>query len=289
MSNLPPWLDVLYPFEERSFSTDLGQLNYVDEGSGESVIMLHGNPTWSFMYRDLIMELRDAYRCLALDNLGCGLSDKPQDHRYTLAGHVDRACEWIDAVEPGNFHLVVHDWGGAIGMGVANRLADRVKSITLMNTAAFRFPTIPKRIAACRIPGLGKVMVRGGNAFAAAATRMTTVEPLSEAVAAGYLYPYDSWANRVAVHGFVKDIPMRRSHPTWKTLVDIEEGLEQWRDKKVQIIWGMKDWCFHEGILNEWIKRLPEVSVHRLENASHYLMEDAGPEVTELIRVFLGA
>ena len=149
MSELPPRLKVLYPFDNHSFETSGGSMNYVDVGEGVPVVMIHGNPTWSFFYRDLILELQDNYRCLALDNLGCGFSDKPQDGDYTLCGHIRRACEWLDDLNLESFHLVVHDWGGAIGMGVADKLRDRVKGITILNTADFAFPSISWRIASC--------------------------------------------------------------------------------------------------------------------------------------------
>lgn len=286
MQSLPPWLEVLYPFAGKSFASPDGRMHYVDTGSGDPVVMLHGNPTWSFFYRDLILALRTTNRCLALDHLGCGLSEKPQAADYTLAGHIGRAREWLDSLELDRFHLVVHDWGGAIGFGVAKELRDRVKCITILNTAAFPFPSIPLRISVCRWPLVGTLMVRGGNAFAAAATRMTTTRPLSDAVKEGYLFPYGNWRDRVAIDRFVKDIPMRSGHRSWPVLNAIAESLPYWRERPVQIIWGMRDWCFHPGILAEWEKRLPEAAVHRMDAAGHYLMEDAGGEIYPLIRSF---
>jgi haloalkane dehalogenase len=284
MEDLPPWLKVLYPFSGNAFEMPEGRMNYVDEGDGPAVVMLHGNPTWSFFYRDLILALRGECRCLALDHLGCGLSDKPQDAQYTLAGHIRRAVDWLKCLDVDRFHLVVHDWGGAIGFGVARELPDRVSGISILNTAAFRFPTVPMRIGLCRIPLMGTLMVRGGNAFVEGATRMTTVNPLSEAVKNGYRYPYGNWADRVAIDAFVKDIPLRRKNPSWKTLVGIEESLSLWATRPVQIIWGMRDWCFHEPILREWTEWLPDAEVHRFNDAGHFLLEDAGEEIIPLIR-----
>jgi haloalkane dehalogenase len=281
---LPPWLKVLYPFSGDVFETPEGRLHYVDEGDGPAVVMLHGNPTWSFFYRDLILALRGECRCLALDHLGCGLSDKPQEAEYTLAGHIRRAVQWLESLGIDRFHLVVHDWGGAIGFGVAKEMPDRISGISILNTAAFRFPTAPMRIGLCRIPLLGTLAVRGGNAFVEGATRMTTVKPLSEAVKNGYRYPYGSWADRVAIDAFVKDIPLSKSHRSWKTLVGIEESLSTWATRPVQIIWGMRDWCFHEPILQEWTEWLPDAAVHRINDAGHFLLEDAGEQIIPLIR-----
>ena len=284
MPELPPRLKVLYPFAGQHSTTPSGQLHYVDEGTGPAVVMLHGNPTWSFFYRDLILGLRDSFRCLAVDHLGCGFSDKPQRADYTLAGHIDRTVAWVESLDLEDFHLVVHDWGGAIGMGLASRLPDKVRSISILNTAAFPFPKIPARIAVCRIPLLGRILVRGANGFVRAALRMTTVEPLSEAAAEGFALPYGNWHDRVAVHAFVKDIPMRRGHRSWSTLSAIAQSLPQWRQRPVQIIWGMQDWCFHTGILARWQEILPEAAVHRFDNAGHYLFEDAGEQILPLIR-----
>ena len=283
MPDLPPRLKVLYPFEGKRFASSGGELHYLDEGEGPPILMFHGNPTWSFFYRDVVLGLRGSHRCMALDNLGCGFSDKPQKADYTLAGHIQRACEWVESTGVESAHLVVHDWGGAIGLGMAARLSDRIRSISILNTAAFPFPTLPLRIAVCRFPFLGALLVRGANAFVRGATRMTTVEPLSEAVTEGFCLPYGNWHDRVAIHAFVRDIPMRPSHRSWKTLQNIEESLSLWRHKPVQILWAMQDWCFHRKILAKWESILPDADVRRLENAGHYLLEDAGEEVIAAI------
>ena len=286
MRPIPPWLRVLYPFEGKIDPSAEGDLHYLEEGEGFPVVMLHGNPTWSFFYRDLILFLRGKHRCLALDHLGCGLSDKPSSADYTLAGHIRRGLAWLDGRETGPFHLVVHDWGGAIGFAMARERREQVRSITVLNTAAFPFPAIPRRIAVCRWPFLGPLLVRGANAFVEAATSMTTCKPLPEAVKEGYRFPYGSWSDRVAVAAFVKDIPMERRHRSRKRLELIGESLDYWREKPVQILWGMRDWCFHEGILAEWRRRLPGAEVHTFADAGHFLLEDEGDEISERIGTF---
>lgn len=289
MTELPPRLKVLYPFTGRRLDCGgEGTLHVVDEGGGPCVVLLHGNPTWSFFYRDLILDLRRDHRCIAPDHLGCGLSDMPARADYTLAGHIRRTVSLLESMRVESFHLIVHDWGGAIGFGVAQRMPGRISGISIFNTAAFTFPSIPKRIALCRFPLLGTLLVRGLNGFVGAATRMTTVNPLSEAVREGFRFPYSSWARRVAVDAFVKDIPMRRSHPSWETLKGIEVGLSRWREQPVGIFWGMRDWCFHDGILAEWKKRLPDAEVHPFPDAGHYLLEDCGTEIIPAVRSFLG-
>jgi len=288
-SPLPPRLQVLYPFVPRITEVEGNRLSRVDEGKGEAVVMLHGNPTWSFFYRELVLALRGEYHCLAPDHLGCGLSEKPPSADYTLAGHIRRTVAVLEAAEVNNFHLIAHDWGGAIGFGVARELGERVRSMTVLNTAAFPYPRLPFRIAICRCPLLGTLLVRGFNGFVEAATRMTTVQPLPPAVADGYRFPYPDWKSRVAVDAFVKDIPMRSRHRSWATLRKIEESLAGWSDRPLQILWGRQDWCFHDGILAEWKRRLPNAKVHEFPDAGHYLLEDAGEAVIPRVREFLAA
>ncbi|MGF1450816.1 MAG: alpha/beta fold hydrolase [Opitutales bacterium] len=292
MAALPDSLSELYPFTPRQFPTLWGQLSYVDEGEGEPVILVHGNPTWSFFYRDLIVDLAEhGFRAIAPDHLGCGLSDKPQaGFNYTLGEHIDNLVSLVeDHLELPSFHLVVHDWGGAIGMALAARFPKRIRRIHILNTAAWSAPRLPKRIALCKTPIAGEWFARGLNAFALAATRMCTVKPLPPEVRAGYLYPYDTWANRIATHRFVKDIPLRPAHPSWARLKEVENALPQLRHQPMQICWGLRDWCFDEKFLDEWIARFPEARVERYPNAAHYLLEDAGEEIIPQIRDFLSA
>lgn len=262
-------------------------MHYLDEGTGGAVVCVHGNPTWSFFYRGLVKGLRDNHRVLVPDHMGCGLSDKPQSYPYCLRQHIDNLESLLESTRPGPFDLVVHDWGGAIGLGLAGRRPEWIRRIVILNTAAFPFATIPFRIALCRTPGVGEWMLRGLNAFVRAATYMTTVKPLAEEVKEGFTLPYDSWKNRIAIARFVQDIPMRPSHPSYATLQEVEKGLERLAEKPVEIHWGMQDWCFHEGILREWPRRLPQAKVHRYEKAGHYLLEDAGDRIIPSIRSFL--
>jgi haloalkane dehalogenase len=281
-------LTVLYPFRGKAFATPAGRLHTLDEGSGPPIVFLHGNPTWSFMWRELILGLRERHRCLAVDHLGCGLSDKPEAGPYTLEAHIERTTAWLRATLTETFDLVVHDWGGAIGLGVAGRMGDQVRSLTLLNTAAFPFARIPLRIAVCRWPWIGERLVRGQNAFVRAAGRMTTTTALSPAVRAGYAFPYDSWANRVAVHRFVEDIPMHPRHPSWPALKETERAIGLFRDRPVQLVWGLRDWCFTPAILAAWRERLPNAMVFTYPNAGHLVQEDEPQAVLDRIRAMAG-
>lgn len=288
MKSLPEAIRELYPFTGNFYETLWGKLHYLDEGEGDAVILLHGNPTWSFFYRDVVKQLAPQLRCIVPDHLGCGLSNKPQNgFGYRLTEHIDNIVGLIDDhLQLKRYSLVVHDWGGAIGMGVALRYPDRVKRIQILNTAAFLSSQIPLRIAACRMPLLGEWVVRGGNAFALAASRMCTTKPLPKVVREGFLYPYDSWKHRIATHRFVVDIPMRPDHPTHERVATIEAQLPQLRDKPMQICWGMRDWCFTPAFLERWCQLFPQARVLKYPNAAHYLLEDA-PEAIDAIKAFL--
>jgi cis-3-alkyl-4-acyloxetan-2-one decarboxylase len=277
-----------YPFEPNTFCVDGYKLNYVDEGEGKPVVMLHGNPTWSFYYRNAIRTLRTNRRCLALDHIGCGLSDKPQDYPYTLKQHIANAAAWIEDLGLGNFDLIVHDWGGAIGMGVAKHFKQKVEKVVILNTAAFFVPKIPFRIGLCRIPLLGDLIVRGFNGFAGPATFMAVSNPLSSAEKAGYLFPYDNWKNRVANLRFVQDIPTKPDQETYKVLSEIESFLPELENHSVMIGWGLKDFCFNHTFLERWKKIYPEAKVHAYPDSGHYILDDERNTLIPQIELFLG-
>lgn len=276
----------IYPFTSQYLEVDGGKYHYVDEGKGEVMLMLHGNPTWSFFYRDLISHFSKTHRVIAPDHIGCGLSDKPQDFEYRLENHINNVLQLIDKLNLQNITLVVHDWGGAIGFGCAVKKAPLFKQFVVFNTAAFVSQDIPFRISLCRLPALGKIAVRGFNAFAGPATFTTTVKPLSEKIKAGFLLPYDNWQNRIATHEFVKDIPLEKNHPSRKTLEEIDQGLAGLKDKPMLICWGKHDWCFNDKFLKVWKERFPTAKVHELD-AGHYLLEDKGDEIIWHIEKFI--
>jgi haloalkane dehalogenase len=277
-----------YPFTPVTVTVAGGhRISCVDEGQGLPVVMLHGNPSWSYLYRRLILGLRGNYRCLAPDHLGCGLSAKPQDYPYRLADHIANLEQVLAQRGIGRCVLVVHDWGGAIGMGWAVRNPEKVAGLVVMNTAAFRSHRIPLRIAVCRWPLLGALLVRGLNLFVRGAIHMAVAHPMAPEVAAGFLAPYDSWASRVAVHRFVRDIPLRPGHPSWETLVAVEEGLARLTGKPMLLCWGGQDFCFNDEFYQEWRRRFPGAQCHYFPEAGHYLLEDVFPEIEARVRDFL--
>ena len=278
-----------YPFESHWMKTPDGILHYIDEGSGPVLLMVHGNPTWSFAWRHLIEHLRTDFRVLAVDHLGCGFSEKPADGPYVLDAHIRRLKQFVTALDLHRITLFAHDWGGAIGMGCAGQQPDRFDRFVLMNTAAFRSRRIPLRIAVCRIPLLGTLAVQGLNLFSLAALQMASERPLSAEAKAGLLRPYRSAAERIAVREFVHDIPMKPGHRSYTALTDVEQSLNQQRGKPMQFIWGMRDWCFSPEFLAEFRRRFPDAFVHEIPDAGHYVLEDAPDEVLQVSRHFLTA
>lgn len=268
---------------------DTNKLHYIDEGEGPPVVLVHGNPTWSYFYRNLVAQLKGDFRVIAVDNIGCGYSDKPQDYPYTLEKHIQNLGSLIESLELRRYSLVLHDWGGAIGMGVAGRSVESIEKIIVMNTAAFRSERIPFRIRICRIPVLGEIIVRLFNGFAWPATFMAVETTMEPDVKKGFLEPYNSWKNRIATHRFVQDIPLDRDHRSYETLVGVEEGLEgiQKANVPLLVLWGGKDFCFTDHFYYEWLERFPAAQHVYYPDAGHYLLEDKKKEACKQISDFL--
>jgi cis-3-alkyl-4-acyloxetan-2-one decarboxylase len=280
----------LYPFSSHELRLQGLKYHYLDEGAGPVLLLVHGNPTWSFYWREVVSALRGEFRLIVPDHIGCGLSDKPflKRFNYRLNRHVGNLVELVEKLDLHEITLVAHDWGGAIGMGAAVMRPERFSRFVLLNTAAFRAPTCPWRIRICHIPVLGQVAVQGLNLFVKTALVEATAKPerMTPSVRAGFAAPYDSWANRVAVYRFVMDIPLRPSHPSYETLLEIENGLAKFREHPTCLIWGMKDWCFTPWFLEKFREFLPQAEVHKIEDAGHYVVQDSPVRVIEIIREF---
>jgi haloalkane dehalogenase len=267
--------------------------HYVDEGHGEPVVMVHGNPTWSFYYRGLVGGLRDHHRVVAPDHIGCGLSDKPGDERYPyrLARRVDdleALLEHLGIRE--RITLVLHDWGGMIGMAWASRCPDRIARLVVLNTAAFRMPAgkkLPWQLWLIRNTPLGALLVRGLNLFSWGLVRFCVSRPLSPDVRAGYLAPYRTWRDRIAVLRFIQDIPLKPVDPSYELVKSVEEGLDRFQKVPMLICWGGRDFVFDDEFLAGWRQRFPQAEVHRFAEAHHLVLEDEGPRITALVRDFL--
>ncbi len=283
-----------YPFTGHNLDLDGLKYHYLDEGSGPPVVMVHGNPSWSFYYRNLVTSLRDRYRCIVPDHIGCGFSDKPGDDRYdyTLSRRVDDLERLLDHLGlTDNITLVLHDWGGMIGMAYAVRHPERIKRLVILNTAAFHLPKekpFPLALRICRDTRLGALLVRGFNAFSLAASFVGCKRnPMPAGLRRAYRLPYDSWQNRIATLRFVQDIPLTPGDRNYDLVTAVAAGIGQFSDLPMAIFWGELDFVFDCSFLAEWQRRFPKAEVHRYPDAGHYILEDAQEEIIPLIAGFL--
>jgi haloalkane dehalogenase len=284
----------LYPFAGHFFDAGGARLHYLDEGTGPPVVMVHGNPTWSFYYRDLVRRLRDRYRCIVPDHVGCGISDKPPANRYpySLERRVADLTNLLDHLKlDRDVTLVVHDWGGMIGTAWATRFPERVKRLVILNTAAFRIPPgkkLPLSLWLGRNTTIGAMLIRGLNVFCRAAAKWCAVrQTLPPRVRRMYLAPYDSWAHRIAVLRFVQTIPLTPADAGYNIVAETEKRLPLLRDKPMLICWGLRDFVFDADFLAQWRRHFPAAEVHAYDDAGHYVLEDAGEEVGLRIEEFL--
>lgn len=284
----------LYPFTGQFLDRDGLRYHYLDEGSGEPVVMLHGNPTWSFYYRNLVQALSGSYRTIVPDHIGCGLSDKPGDDRYdyTLKSRVDDLERLLDhlGLDTG-ITLVVHDWGGMIGMAYASRHPERIRRLVVLNTGAFHLPKtkrFPLALRICRDSELNTFLVRGLNLFSGVASVIGCKrKPMNARLRQAYRAPYNTWEHRIATLRFVQDIPLRPGDRAYDIVSEVEAGLHRFRKLPMLICWGELDFVFDRHFLAEWRRHFPEAEVHSFPDCGHYILEDAAEEVIPLIKDFL--
>lgn len=268
---------------------------YADEGSGPVVVMVHGNPTWGFYFRTLIAELSPDHRVIVPDHVGMGRSSRPEPGTYdfTLAQRIADFSELMDHVLPdeGPVDLVLHDWGGAIGMGWATANPERIRRLLIMNTAAFPLPsgqTLPWLLRLARSP-VGEALIRHAGLFNLATVAIGPRRLLDRSAAVGYLAPYLSAADREAVLAFVSDIPLGPEDVAWKPLMRMSERLHLLKDVPAVVAWGMKDPVFTPALLDEWRTRLPHAQIVRFPNAGHLVLEDAPRPIARIARYLFAA
>ena len=270
-------------------------MHFLDEGPRDApiVLMVHGNPTWSFYYRNLVLALRDRYRCIVPDHIGCGLADNPAVHQYPYT--LDRRISDLDALmvhlQPSTtVHLIVHDWGGMIGFGWAVERPGQIGNMIIGNTAAFPLPAekkLPAALWLVRNTKLGALLVQGLNAFSGIASRIAFKKPVSAAVRKAYTGPYDSWDNRIATLRFVQDIPLKPDDPGYKIVQKTESKLPEFTGKPCLIAWGEKDFVFDRHFLAQWKRIFPHAKVLEYPDCGHYIFEDGGQALTQAISDFM--
>lgn len=290
-----------YPFTPQRFEVRPGlSMSYLDEGprAAPPVVMVHGNPSWSYYYRKLVLALRNSHRCIVPDHVGMGLSDKPGDaadasprYDYTLKSRIDDLDALLEhAGVREKVTLVVHDWGGMIGLGWALRHPERVARLVILNTGAFPLPAskkMPWQLSLGRDSKLGALMIRGFNAFSGLASYVGVERRMPAEVRRAYVAPYDSWANRIATLRFVQDIPLSPGDKAWSIVEEGGRRLHELADRPAILLWGMKDFVFDKHFLQGFRERLPRAQVHEFPEAGHYVLEDEAARIVPLVRDFL--
>ena len=271
-----------YPFADRWFERGGSALHYVDEGSGPPVLMLHGNPTWSFLYRNVIKQLGGACRSIAPDYPGFGLSDHPPGYGYTPQEHAEWIHALIDAAGLKRFVLVLQDWGGPIGLSIAVERPDDVAGLVILNTWAW--PPDPRMVVFSLIMGgpVGKYLHLRRNFFARkiVPSGIARAERRTPAILKAYTDPFPSPASRMGTWVFPRAI---RQSAGW--LAEIERQLPRLRAKPVEFVWAMKDVAFgREPIIARWLSYFPGAPVDRLPEAKHYLQEDEPEGVAAAVK-----
>ena len=275
-------------------------MSYLDEGprDGEVVVMLHGNPSWSFYWRHLVAGLSDRYRCIAPDHIGMGLSEKPDDtpsasprYDYTLQSRVDDLTMLLGRLGiTGPVTLAVHDWGGMIGFGWALSHLPQVQRLVILNTAAFPLPAakaMPWQLSLGRDSRIGGFLIRAFNLFARGAAWLGTERHLPAAVRRAYIAPYAGWSNAISTLRFMQDIPLREGDPAWPLVAEVGKRLHEFAGCPVFIGWGLRDFVFDRHCLDMFTAALPDAEVHAFDDAGHYVLEDKHEVLVPMIRAFL--
>lgn len=284
MGTRPAWVnDELFPFESRFAEVGGAQLHYIDEGEGPVFLALHGNPTWSFLYRHIVQGLRDRFRCIAVDYPGFGLSTAPEGYGYTSAEHARVVEGFVEQLDLRDVTLMVQDWGGPIGFWVATRHPERFRAFVVGNTWGW---PISDDMAAKWFSktlgsgGVGGVLVRRAdiftNVFMRGGIKRRSLSPDEWFM---YKRPHPTPASRVPVHVMPREILAAS-----ELLTEVEEGLAQVADKPALIVWGDKDPAFRESQLLRWERTFPNHRTEILRGASHYIQEDAPDEIVAAIR-----
>ena len=287
-----------WPYEPRWFQTPEGRLHYIDEGrrDGRPVVLVHGNPTWGYLWRNFIPPLADAgFRVIVPDHLGFGRSDKPNDSSvYRIPRHAARLEQLLESLDLREATVVPQDWGGPIGLAWAARHPERIQSLAILNTLAHPphgEVDLPLPLRLVRLPGVGEVLIKGAHLFVRVFLfRGGVVHPerLGPNERAAYLAPHPSWSSRTGILVFPREIPARPAGIVSGFLDSVHDGLMSLRQKPIFIAWAMKDIAFLPSYLDDyWLADFPKAQVLRLPDAGHYLQEDAHEEIVPALLDFL--
>ncbi len=277
-------------YQPRFFEHEGVRLHYVDEGEGEPIVMLHGNPTWGYLYRNFIPTLSESNRCVVPDHMGFGKSDKPLDQPYTLARHIENFSALMLDLDLRDMTLVMQDWGGPIGLGFGVEHPERIKRLVILNTWAFRIPEgspLAPLLELFRQPHVGEAMVQGLNLFVEGflPAGIYHKERLEQFMPA-YRAPFPDWNSRIGTLAFPRDIPVGDEHPSTATMGQIQDNLGK-LNVPTTIIWALQDPAIPPPLIDAWKGVYPHAEEHRIETASHFLQEDEPEQIVGLILDFL--
>lgn len=270
----------LLPFRSHFITIAGFRMHYIDEGEGPVVMLLHGNPTWCFYYRNLIKRLKKNFRVIAPDFLGLGLSDHPADAHFRASHRITHLEELVDKLQLKSFSLVMHDWGGSIGTGLAVRYPEKIEKLVYLNTTLTETEALPALIKTAAAPVIGKFLTQYTKQFLRFTTKLGVAKKLPKDVRNGYYFPYKTSSRRIAIWDFVDDIPFDSAHPSYAEMLDLAEKLPRLKNHPVKIIWGLRDPCFHREMLTKVAKHFPQAEIVEIPDASHLVLEDA-PELAE--------
>jgi haloalkane dehalogenase len=277
----------VFPFESRWFDGAGPRVHYVDEGAGQPVVMFHGNPTWSFLYRKVIRALRGRFRCIAMDYPGFGLSDRPDRYGYTSAEHAQVIGKLVDHLALDRFIVVGQDWGGPIGMTVALERASRVAGLVFANTWYWPAQGSLRTFSIVMSSPPAQWLILQRNAFVNFIMPRSVSTPMEPRVFKTYQDAQPAPEARRGVAEFPRQIRLAR--PMLERLAS--EAPKALGDKPMELVWAMKDPAFgNAAVLARWQRDFPKAHLTRLENANHYIQEDAPEAVAAAVeRVAQGA
>lgn len=283
------WVDAtLYPFERRYVEVDAGRLHYIDEGVGEPIVFVHGTPTWSFLWRHLVRDLSTGYRCIALDHLGFGLSDKPATGPYTPADHARNFEAFIERLGLDDVTLVVHDFGGPIALPFALRHRAHVERVVLMNTWLWSNQGDRAVESASRILGgpIGRFLYRRLNFSPRVLLEHAFADKskLSGDVHRHYLAPFPTPAERHAPWVLARELAA--SNDWYDAAWQRRDALS---DVPMLILWGLRDPLLPQAHLTRWREAFPHAQAVPLDGVGHFVAEEAPAVAGERIRRFLDA
>ena len=279
----------LYPYQPNFLEVFGAQMAYLDEGPKDAPVLLclHGNPTWSFFYRSLVEAHKHNMRVVVPDHVGMGLSEQPQDFPYDLEHRIAAIEQLVAKLDLKRITLVVHDWGGAIGMGLAGRHPELFERFVISNTAAFPGGQAHSLIRTARLPGLNALLMGKLGLFEKITVKHATERDLPKSVQKAYLAPFQNLRERIAVRSFVKDIPLRRSHKSYATLEQVESNLGKLQHIPTLLLWGEKDWVFNPTFREGFEKRLPQAQTVALDDVGHLLWEDEPERCLAAMQAFM--